>query len=283
MPVSPSVVSVSRLKDKLLRPALTSHFLCEFGLPDKYQGQQGLSLDEWQKEKQNASLAGISYASVAEDLQILCSEASLPGSSLLTNEINNDYTGVTERHAYRRSYDDRADFTFYVSDDYSIINFFEGWISYISDENVAGGFEKPDYSYRTRFPKSYQTNSLYITKFERSALTNTASSTLRYQFFKAFPISINSMPVSYDSSSLLKCTVSFTYSRYLINNNYKSPEKDIVPNLNAPAIAEFNTSKLSNNISDQYYNNFGDNTQNSTDFKKFTNGSNPGPFGQAVG
>jgi hypothetical protein len=33
---------------------------------------------------------------------------------------------------------------------------------------------------------------------------------------KAFPLSINSMLVSYDSSQLLKCTVSFTYSRYWI-------------------------------------------------------------------
>jgi hypothetical protein len=37
-----------------------------------------------------------------------------------------------------------------------------------------------------------------------------------YQFINAYPISINSMPVSYDASQLLKCTVSFTYSRYVI-------------------------------------------------------------------
>ena len=227
MPVTPSKVTVSRLKNKLLRPALTSHFLCEFGIPGGYAGQLGIVLDEWQKFKERDKFAGKPYTSeFSEDLQILCAEASLPGSSLLTNEINNDYTGVTERHAYRRSYDDRADFTFYVSEDYSIINFFEGWISYIAHERVdddspespdAGfGLENPDYNYRMRFPKDYQTNSLYITKFERSALTGQSSSTLRYKFFKAFPISINSMPVSYDSSQLLKCTVSFTYSRYLI-------------------------------------------------------------------
>ena len=37
---------------------------------------------------------------------------------------------------------------------------------------------------------------------------------LTYTFINAFPLSIASMPVSYESSSLLKCTVSFTYSRY---------------------------------------------------------------------
>jgi hypothetical protein len=34
------------------------------------------------------------------------------------------------------------------------------------------------------------------------------------------------MPVSYDSSSLLKCTVSFTYTRYLISGEYNVEEKE---------------------------------------------------------
>ena len=42
---------------------------------------------------------------------------------------------------------------------------------------------------------------------------------MEYRFINAFPISINSMPVSYDQSDLLKCTVSFTYSRYVISGS----------------------------------------------------------------
>jgi hypothetical protein len=34
----------------------------------------------------------------------------------------------------------------------------------------------------------------------------------------AYPIAITSMPVSYDASSLLKCTVSFSYIRYYIES-----------------------------------------------------------------
>ena len=37
-------------------------------------------------------------------------------------------------------------------------------------------------------------------------------------FVRAFPIAVASMPVSYDASSLLKCTVSMTYIRYYIEN-----------------------------------------------------------------
>ena len=54
-----------------------------------------------------------------------------------------------------------------------------------------------------------------ITKFESDTYTKTGNS-LTYNFIKAFPIAINSMPVSYDSSQLLKCTVSMTYIRYTL-------------------------------------------------------------------
>jgi hypothetical protein len=39
-----------------------------------------------------------------------------------TLEITGDYTGVTERHAYRRVYDDRIDLTFYVDAEVSFAN-----------------------------------------------------------------------------------------------------------------------------------------------------------------
>ena len=41
---------------------------------------------------------------------------------------------------------------------------------------------------------------------------------MEYRFLKAYPISINSMPVSYEASQLLKCTVNFNFSRYLVGS-----------------------------------------------------------------
>ncbi len=218
---------IGLLRDKLLRPALTSHFICNFPLP---YGQEGGGLKEWinrQQYKLNFNFE------LTDKLQLFCSEASLPGASLLTHEINNDYTGVTNRHAYRRSFDDRADFTFYVDQSYDIIKFFQLWISYIADEklyeeaaagpNYRMGYESTAYNYRVRFPKDYITNDLTITKFERDYSGNY----LEYKFFDAFPISINSMPVSYDSSQLLKCTVSFTYSRYVMYDVSKPAQATI--------------------------------------------------------
>ncbi len=213
--------SMSSIKSKLLRPALTSHFICAFNTPTNLSGI-GEDLQTWLKQKDKAGLAGIQYNSDdVELLQISCSEASLPGSSLITNQIDNDYYGVTERHAYRRQYDDRVDFTFYVDRDYKIIKFFEGWISYIVNERIKAGDspgeDQRNFNYRVRFPDSYQTDNLYITKFERDINTPNPGPSLTYRFIRAYPISINSMPVSYESSDLLKCTVSFTYSRYIVN------------------------------------------------------------------
>lgn len=182
---------------------------------------------------------GAPYSEQNQELFTLsCSEASLPGASLATIDIENDYHGVSEKHVYRRLYDDRADFTFYVDIDYKIIHFFENWISYCAGEDDIERQQTINYSYRVRYPKDYKTNQLYITKFERSE--NKSSRVLQYRFINAYPISINSMPVSYDTSQLLKCTVSFYYSRYIVSpkvDNYKLTLNQSNPN--SPGNPEF--------------------------------------------
>ena len=196
---TPSIVSNFKVKALLLNNALTSHYVCKFQPPGPALAfiQQG----------------GVNYSNPTsqELIELSCSEASLPGSSMMTNEINDDHTGVTERHAYRRQYDDRIDFTFYVDRNYDIITFFERWISYCAGENLQTALETRNYFYRVNFPIDYQTNALYVTKFERDVF----GTALEYKFIGAYPISITSMPISYDASQLLKCTVSFTYIRYV--------------------------------------------------------------------
>jgi hypothetical protein len=202
-----SIVRMSEVKQKLLRPALTSHFTCRFQPPETMRGFLSSRPESDYFNRNNQDL-----------IEISCSEASLPGSSLITNEINDDRTGVTERLAYRRQYDDRIDFTFYVDNDYKIIKFFESWIAYCAGEDLQEDLVKREYFYRVNYPQNYQTDSLYVTKFERDI-----NGGLEYRFIGAYPISINSMPVSYDSSELLKCSVSFSYMRYVISKQLREP------------------------------------------------------------
>ena len=188
-----SKIGVSKLKSTLLKPALTSNYICEFTSPSSVE-----------------SLTGFVKPS-NELITLSCSEASLPGSSVATMDITNDYHGVTEKHGYRRMYDDRADFQFYVDSDYKMIGYFESWIAYITGDNERRS--SSNYTYRVQYPKDYRTNFL-ITKFER----NLEGKYLRYEFIDAFPSSINSMPISYDASQLLKVSVSLSYSRYVVSS-----------------------------------------------------------------
>ena len=74
-----------------------------------------------------------------------------------------------------------------------------------------------NYFYRVNFPKLYQT-SIYVKKFEKDY-----NRVLEYRFLKAYPISINSMPVTYEASQLLKCTVNFNFSRYVVETMNNIP------------------------------------------------------------
>jgi hypothetical protein len=222
----PKKTSASIVKEKLLKPALTSHFECYLKPPEK--------VASWMSKR----LLNPFDPNTQLIVNLSCSETSLPGSRLATLELQDDHHGVTERHAYRRQFDDSVSFTFYVDSPksygdpgYKIIWFFEQWKSYIMGEGNEDGssythkdgnpeLDDPNWYYRARFPKNYQTD-IFITKFERdydlSSIKKTGTSKyLEYKFLQAFPISINTMPVSYDQSQLLKCTVSFAYSRYIV-------------------------------------------------------------------
>ena len=209
---SPTKRKLSDLKATILAPALTSHFECHFNPPP--------AVNSWLGEKQSSG-SGVTYVGNESFFTLSCSEANLPGSQLATHEILNDFHGVTEKHAYRRQFDDRADFTFYVDREYNVIHLFENWISFIANErrtsslDIGPSIDDPNASYRFSFPKEYQTE-IFIKKFEKD-YKKSRRKTLQYKFMKAFPLSISQMPVSYASSELLKCTVSFAYSRYVVN------------------------------------------------------------------
>ena len=186
----PRTKSIAQIKSNLLRPATTSHFELELGLPTDLRRQLGTR---------------------EERLLLMCAEATLPGSQLATTEINNDFTGVTERHAYRRMFDDRIDLSFYVdAENYIPIRFFESWISFITNENSRDALNE-NYFYRMRYPDTYTSTGLKVKMFEKDY-----RQLLEYEFVKSWPIAITSMPVSYDGSQLLKCNVSLTYIRYVV-------------------------------------------------------------------
>ena len=143
---------------------------------------------------------------------ILCSEASLPASSLATAEVKDNFMGIPQEFAHTRLYTD-IDFTFYVDKDYTNLRILEGWMDYISSgsDNEINELSE-NYYRRMRYPETYKVQSMFISKFEKDYKQQ-----LDYQFINAFPKSIVAIPVSYGSADILKVTVSFNYDRYIIN------------------------------------------------------------------
>jgi len=93
---------------------------------------------------------------------------------------------------------------------------------------------------------------LEITKFEKNIEAKRGSADrirrsipLTYTFINAYPLSISSMPVTYDSSSLLKCNVSFTYSRY---SNTPANRNAGDPLLNSFGQANFNAASFAGGL-----------------------------------
>ena len=127
--------------------------------------------------------------------------------------------------AYRRLYDESLSLTFYVDRNYKVIQMIEAWMDYITGVDNTKTYEDPYVSHRMAYPKTYK-NNIYLTKFERdnfmrnysasgSTSTRTARTTLDYTFVQAFPLSLTAIPVSYEESSVLKCSVSFNFIRYV--------------------------------------------------------------------
>ena len=201
--VRPARLSVSDIKSRLLNVAQTSHYRLTLSVPAAVRARVG-------------DLTDLDLDNIA----LLCSDANLPGSSLATHDVTNDYQGVTEKMAYRRIYDDTLGLTFYVDRNYYVISLFERWIDHISGNTHPTRFKSPYINSRVAYPKTYKSD-IFVTKFEKdhmSAESKVRKNILEYTFVQAFPRDITAIPVSYEGSQVLKCSVSFSFIRYVVEN-----------------------------------------------------------------
>lgn len=166
-----------------------------------------------------------------------CAEAALPGSTFDVAEEVGSRQGVIERFPTRRIYPEFT-MTFYVDNDYKIIRLFEEWMNYInpihsyvgelptSSAGQGNAKDSPNF-FRFRYPNKYK-RIISITKFERNfQLSNDQTNVtkvgfpplLTYRMIDAFPTNITAIPVSYEGSTITKSTVSFNYTRYVIEKS----------------------------------------------------------------
>jgi|TARA_E500000318_G_C3502937_1_gene189103 hypothetical protein len=202
---SPNAFKTGALKSKIMNLAQTSVYQVKIQPPPNV-------LNFLRTER------SLDYIQRGENIELLCHQTTLPGTSFSTTEATNNYTGVTERMIYRRMYDSTIDMTFYVDKAYDVIEFFEGWVDYMSGMNIDNpnsGDTREMYrssaaTYRMNYPSTYRT-PIQVTKFEK----NLTDAQMTYEFVDAFPLNIISIPVSYEQSDILKLSVSFAYTRYV--------------------------------------------------------------------
>ena len=195
---------IADIKPILTNVAQTSHYQVFF---------DGLSGDLFKF----LGTKGVNKRFITEDAGLLCSSASLPGSSLATTDIFGNFIGVQEKFAHTRIFTELS-LEFYVDKDYKMIKFFEHWIDFIasgSEKKQNSSFDKRDlgYFYRMRYPRGdtgYKCDKTKIVKFNIDY-----RSEIEYTFFGLFPINFSSTAVQYGSSDILRCNVTFSYERYI--------------------------------------------------------------------
>lgn len=186
---------ISQIKPLFGNLAQTSHYQVSFGaLPRPLQ--------------KHLTDRGVDWAFVAENAGLLCSSASLPGSTIGTADIVGDISGVTEKMAHSRVFT-AIDLTFYVDKDYKMIKFLEHWIEFITSGSNAD-ITNEGYFFRMKYPQDYKTDTVKILKFDRDYKNE-----IEYNFFKLFPISLYSPTIAYNDSQVLTVTASFNYERYV--------------------------------------------------------------------
>ena len=191
-------------------------------------------------------------ADLLNEIGILCKATSLPGSSLATHDVMNDFYGVQQKHAYKRQFDNTIDLTFFIDKDYQTLYTFEGWMEYIMPLMGQNQLSRNVY-YNAQYPESYRAE-LYLYKFNkdhygvdgfrenaRPAKFNYGKpGDIVYTFIGAFPQNISSASVSYDPSSNLEFTVTFAYERYVTDKTgIRMPKMNQLsggsqPNLSSP-------------------------------------------------
>lgn len=210
----PTPKKISEFKPIITNLAQTSHYQVIFG---------AMSNNLLSYLAQN----GVSGRFIAEDAGLLCASASLPGSSLATADISGNYMGVSEKMAHTRIFTEIG-LEFYVDANYTMMKFLESWMEYIasgSDDDGVDPYSR-NYYYRMRYPEEYKCDTTKIIKFDRDY-----ENSIEYTFIGMFPLNLSSVPVSYDSSDILKVNVSFSYERYIpqsIGSRSRTPARSTI-------------------------------------------------------
>ena len=103
-----------------------------------------------------------------------------------------------------------------VDRDYKVLKYFEAWMQLINPLHGDADGKAHNQVMTLNYPKDYKC-TMSIVKFNKDYFRR-GGAYVYYCYIRSWPLSISSVPVNYDSGSVLKLNVTFRYERYVMEN-----------------------------------------------------------------
>ena len=116
----PNGIRTSELKSRVLNLAQSSVYQIKLNPPAEVKGL--------------LNTRGFNFNLDTSNIELLCDSVALPGNSFQTTDVLNNYAGVTEKIVDRRDFGGGVQMSFYVDRNYKVLDFFEGWIDWMSNK-----------------------------------------------------------------------------------------------------------------------------------------------------
>ena len=159
------------------------------------------------------AFSGMGGGASPRELNILCSNTSMPAKQILTNDrrIGMEYQKV----AYGYAVDD-VNMTFYLMNDYGVKDYFDSWRSTILDETGQASNYKNEYAktvtiHQLRQPLKGFSKQLGPIRFNAGI---GGGSVYSVDLLEAFPIASSAIELNNDLDGLVQLTVTFAYTNW---------------------------------------------------------------------
>lgn len=156
---------------------------------------------------------GLSGPSSTREINVLCTRASLPAKRILTSDRQIHMRN--EKVAYGYVNDD-VSFTFYLMNDYGILNYFQEWQKLVLNEDTQTVGYKNDYAKPIQI---HQLRKPIIGKALgagpiRVNLGLGGGTVYSVELLEAFPVQVSEIVFSNELDGLLEVTVDIAYTRF---------------------------------------------------------------------
>ena len=159
------------------------------------------------------AFSGMGGGASPRELNILCSNTSMPAKQILTNDrrIGMEYQKV----AYGYAVDD-VNMTFYLMNDYGVKDYFDSWRSTILDETGQASNYKNEYAktvtiHQLRQPLKGFSKQVGPIRFNAGL---GGGSVYSVDLLEAFPIASSAIELNNELDGLVQLTVTFAYTNW---------------------------------------------------------------------